>query len=87
MQRLARCKVGETVPEQFAARPRSSRTRRSSASTRASRCASRRATTAPASCSSDILVGEEEHADWLETQLHLIEALGEMAYLAEQMHD
>jgi bacterioferritin len=35
----------------------------------------------------DILEGEESAVDWLETQLHLIAALGEKAYLAEQMHD
>ncbi len=34
----------------------------------------------------DILESEEEHADWLETQLGLIKQLGESAYLAEQMH-
>ena len=34
-----------------------------------------------------ILVSEEEHADWLETQLALIERLGENAYAAEQMHE
>lgn len=33
----------------------------------------------------DILVSEEEHIDWLETQLKLIESLGEKMYLAEQM--
>jgi bacterioferritin len=33
-----------------------------------------------------ILHGEEEHADWLETQLGLLGRLGETAYLAEQMH-
>ena len=32
-----------------------------------------------------ILVGEEEHTDWLETQLDLIQTLGEQNYLAEQM--
>ena len=32
-----------------------------------------------------ILGGEEEHADWLETQLHLIATVGEAQYLAEQM--
>jgi bacterioferritin len=34
-----------------------------------------------------ILVGEEEHADWLETQLELIRQLGEPHYLAQQMRD
>jgi bacterioferritin len=34
---------------------------------------------------SGILEGEEKHVDWLETQLHLIEEIGDKAYLAEQM--
>lgn len=33
----------------------------------------------------EILHGEEEHADWLETQIGLIRQLGETAYLAEQL--
>lgn len=33
----------------------------------------------------EILRGEEEHADWLETQLSLVRSLGEPAYLAEQL--
>ena len=33
-----------------------------------------------------ILHGEEEHADWLETQLQLIEQLGDALYLTQQMH-
>jgi bacterioferritin len=34
-----------------------------------------------------ILHGEEEHADWLETQLSAFEQLGAAAYLAQQLHD
>jgi bacterioferritin len=34
-----------------------------------------------------ILKGEEESAEWLESQLHLIEELGAVQYLAEQIHD
>ena len=32
-----------------------------------------------------ILDGEEEHASWLETQLHLLDVLGETVYLAQQV--
>ena len=32
-----------------------------------------------------ILAGEEEHADWLETQLELIRQIGEANYLAQQI--
>jgi len=34
-----------------------------------------------------ILVGEEEHTDWLEAQLELIKQVGEQNYLAQQMKD
>jgi len=34
-----------------------------------------------------ILVDEEEGADWLEAQLHIVEEIGKEAYLAEQIHD
>lgn len=33
------------------------------------------------------LVDEESHADWLETQLHVIETIGVEHYLAQQIHD
>ena len=35
----------------------------------------------------DILTGEEESADWLEAQLHIVEEIGKEQYLAEQIHD
>ena len=34
-----------------------------------------------------ILVGEEEHTDWLEAQLELIRQVGEQNYLAQQLRD
>jgi bacterioferritin len=34
----------------------------------------------------DILEGEEEHADWLETQLELVRQVGTELYLAQQIH-
>ena len=34
-----------------------------------------------------ILVSEEEHTDWLESQLHLIKEIGEENYLSQQISD
>jgi bacterioferritin len=34
-----------------------------------------------------ILVSEEDHVDWLETQLRVMGEIGEKAYLAEQLRD
>ena len=34
-----------------------------------------------------ILRGEEEGADWLEAQLHIVGEIGKERYLAEQIHD
>jgi bacterioferritin len=34
-----------------------------------------------------MLVSEESHVDWLETQLRLIEQLGEQLYLSQQLSD
>ena len=34
-----------------------------------------------------ILEGEEEAADWLEAQLHIVDEVGKENYLAEQIHD
>ena len=35
----------------------------------------------------EILTGEEESADWLEAQLHLVEEVGKERYLAEMIHE
>jgi bacterioferritin len=34
-----------------------------------------------------ILENEEESADWLEAQLHIVDEIGKERYLAEQIHD
>jgi bacterioferritin len=34
----------------------------------------------------EILKGEEDSADWLEAQLHIVEEIGKERYLAEQIH-
>ena len=34
----------------------------------------------------EILKGEEESADWLEAQLHIVDEIGKKRYLAEQIH-
>jgi bacterioferritin len=34
-----------------------------------------------------ILTGEEEGADWLEAQLHIVDEIGKERYLAEQIHE
>ncbi len=35
----------------------------------------------------EILLGEENGADWLEAQLHIVDEIGKERYLAEQIHD
>jgi bacterioferritin len=35
----------------------------------------------------EILQGEEDHADWLESQLSLVAQLGDAQYLAQNIHD
>jgi len=35
----------------------------------------------------EILRGEEDGADWLEAQLHIVEQIGAERYLAEQIHE
>jgi bacterioferritin len=85
MQRLGTVSVGETVPEQLRL------------DLDVERGAIERLNRGIALCVAEgdngtrelleeILEGEEEHADWLETQLELIRHVGEAHYLAQQMH-
>jgi bacterioferritin len=84
LQRYSPLRVGETVPEQM------------TADLALEREALVRLNAGIAKCRDvgdngsrellvKILTSEEEHTDWLETQLGLIERLGEKAYLAEKL--
>lgn len=84
LQRLFKLNVGETVTEQF------------EADLALERVAIERLNKGIALCRDlgdngsrelleGILVSEEEHADWLETQLDLVSRLGEPAYVAERL--
>ena len=86
LQRLSPVRVGEDVPEQFRV------------DVELEYAAIKRLNDGIAACVAAgdnatrdllerILVSEEEHADWLETQLGLLTSLGETAYLAEQLRD
>ncbi len=86
LQRLGTVSVGETVPEQLRL------------DLALERAAIERLNRGIATCVAegdngsrelleDMLEGEEDHADWLETQLELVRQVGEAHYLAQQMHD
>jgi bacterioferritin len=84
LQRLGSVRVGETVPEKL------------SLALEVEQQAIGRLNRGVAMCTGKgdngtrqllerILAGEEEHADYLETQLRLVSALGEALYLAQQV--
>ena len=86
MQRLGRVRVGETVPEKLGL------------ALELEKAAIQRLNAGIALCVDkgdngsrclleDILKGEEDHADWLETQLALIEQVGLAEYLNAQIRD
>jgi bacterioferritin len=86
MQRLYPVKVGETVPEQFAVdlELEYSAIKRLNDGIATCVAAGDNATRA---LLESILVSEEEHADWLETQQETIRQVGEANYLSQQIRD
>ena len=85
-QRLDRLTIGQTVPEQFRADVELEY-RAIKRLNDGIRLCRDHGDNASEDLLTRILVSEEEHVDWLETQLRLIEHLGETAYLAEQLRD
>jgi bacterioferritin len=86
LQRLGSVRVGETVPEQFALdlqveRDAIERYNRGVA------LAVAKGDNGTRELLEHRLVGEEEHADWLESQLDLIRQVGVENYLSQQIHE
>ena len=86
LQRLGPLKVGESVVEQF----RNDLAVEIEALERLHRgiaLAIEKTDVGTREMLADILVDEEEHVDWLETQLETIAQIGVEHYLAQQLHD
>jgi bacterioferritin len=86
MQRLYPVRVGETVPEQLRLdlALEMEAVKRLNDGIAACVAAGDNATRA---LLEKVLVSEDEHIDWIETQLETIRQIGEAHYLAQQMHD
>ena len=84
MQRLFPVKVGETVTEQLTAELETEKEAITRLSAGIEQC--RRTDEGTRLLLEHILHDEEEHADWLETQLSMIAHLGEGLYLNTQIH-
>ena len=85
-QRYFPLRIGETVPEMF----RADLDLEYAAVERLNRgiaLARERADNGTRDLFERILVSEEEHIDWLETQLETIRQIGVENYLAQQLHD
>jgi bacterioferritin len=85
LQRLGPVRVGETVPEQFRLDLEMERT----AIERFNRgivLARDVGDSGTREMLAGMLISEEEHADYLETQLSVIDAVGEALYLSQQLH-
>ena len=86
LQRLNPVLVGETVPEQH----RLDLDLEKAAIERYNRgvaLARTKGDNGTAELLEDLLVGEEHHADWLESQIFVIEQIGIENYLAQHLHD
>ena len=86
LQRLGKISVGETVPEQMTLDLGMENAALTRLNDGIELCVAK-GDNGTRALLEKILVSEEEHVNWLETQLALMKSLGETAYLAEQMHE
>jgi bacterioferritin len=86
VQRLGKVNVGETVPEQLRADLELERTALGVLNAGIETCR-KAGDNGSAELLEDILEDEEEHTNWLEAQLALIEQVGLQNYLAQQVRE
>ena len=86
LQRLSTLRVGETAPEKLAAALDLEKEAIERLNRGIAVCTGK-GDNGTRELLEDILLGEEEHADWLESQLELISQVGDANYLAQQIHD
>lgn len=84
VQRLGTVRVGETVAEQLQAELDTEKDAIARLASGIEVC--RRSDEGSRLLLEEILDDEEEHADWLETQLELVNQVGEQLYLSTQVH-
>ena len=85
MQRLGPVKVGETVPEQLKAELETEKEAIARLAAGIEQC--RRTDEGTRLLLEEILDDEEDHADWLETQLSIIADIGDGLYLNAQINE
>ena len=86
LQRLGSVRVGQTVPEQLALDLDVEKEAVARLNPGIAACVAA-GDNGTRELLEGILVSEEEHADWLETQLFLVESLGVENYLSQQLHE
>jgi bacterioferritin len=86
MQRLGAVTIGETVPEQLRIQVEGER-QALRILAEGIKVAVEEDDEASREFFAGSLLEEEEHVDWLETELSLIDRVGEANYLAQQIHD
>jgi len=85
LQKLGKVRIGETVPEQFKVDRALEVDAIKRLNDAIALCVAK-GDNASRHLLEDMLTSEESHLDWIETQIGLLERLGEPQYLAEQLH-
>jgi bacterioferritin len=85
LQRLGTVRIGETVPEKFQLALALEKAAIDRLNSGIALCVEQ-GDNGTRELLEGILTGEEDHADWLETQLALVAQLGDAHYLAQQLH-